>query len=309
VSRWRHYPRASQAVPTRKWQSLRYSCGSARERYARRTARRPAAVRGPRRRPRGRGCRLGAPVPGGGSRPLVPDTADLRRAYFGVGEVTPARRSAPPSESRSGGRRRQDFLVLGAVLRLSELGRHDQEIVVHFGPGEGLAELGHELTLLEVPCQDLQLFEVLHRRLAHQEAPRTLLPVLLQPLPDHLVDGLGLLWVLDVGRREALVGVGQLLAVGRLTGQHLEVVGAELPRPFQSRGDAALLVRLWALTADEVEAQLLPLLQKRRCLVLDGVEPVVGPARQLVHAEDALGVPAAGVLKHRYPLVLVRQVP
>jgi hypothetical protein len=32
LSRWRHYPRASQAGATRKEQSLRYSGGSARER-------------------------------------------------------------------------------------------------------------------------------------------------------------------------------------------------------------------------------------------------------------------------------------
>src|SRR5262249_197108 len=88
--------------------------------------------------------------------------------------------------------RRQDLLVLGVVLGVAEPGRYEEQIVVHFGPGEGLAELGNELPFFEMAGEDLELPEVLRRRLAHQVAAGALLAVLVEPLADHLVDGLGL---------------------------------------------------------------------------------------------------------------------
>ena len=44
----------------------------------------------------------------------------------------------------------QDFLVLGVVLGLAQLGRDDEQVVVHLALGEGLADLGQELAFLEV---------------------------------------------------------------------------------------------------------------------------------------------------------------
>src|SRR5262249_53918179 len=84
-----------------------------------------------------------------------------------------------------------------------------EQVVVHFGPGEGLAELGDELPLPQVAGQDLQLLEVVGRRLAHQVTARTLFAVLVQALANHFVDRFGLLRVLDVGSGEALIGVGR----------------------------------------------------------------------------------------------------
>src|SRR5262249_50396041 len=49
-----------------------------------------------------------------------------------------------PNAIQSRRRGGQDLLVLGVIFRLPELGRHDQQILIHFGLGEGLAELGDE---------------------------------------------------------------------------------------------------------------------------------------------------------------------
>ena len=62
----------------------------------------------------------------------------------------------------------------------------------------------------------------------------------------------------------------------------------------------------WPLT--KLKPSSWPCLSKVGDLVLDGLEPVVGLAGQFVGAEDALGVPALGVLEHGHPLVLVGQV-
>src|SRR5260370_24376871 len=95
--------------------------------------------------------------------------------------------TAKADESRSRRRRRQALVVFRAILRLTELGWHDQQVIVHFWFGEGLAELGGELPLLEMARQDLELLEVVSRRLAYQVAAGTLLAVLVQPLANHLV--------------------------------------------------------------------------------------------------------------------------
>src|SRR5581483_2093929 len=88
----------------------------------------------------------------------------------GAGEMLPRRRchfAATACVSRSShapgsrGRRRQDLLVLGAILGGADLGGDDEEVVVHLGLGEGLAELGHELPFLQVPQEDLELLHVL----------------------------------------------------------------------------------------------------------------------------------------------------
>src|SRR5262245_12760584 len=53
------------------------------------------------------------------------------------------------------GRGGKDLLVLGPVLGPSQLGREDHEVLAHLVLDEGLAELGEELALLQMPRQDL----------------------------------------------------------------------------------------------------------------------------------------------------------
>src|SRR5262249_44429177 len=88
-----------------------------------------------------------------GHRPIAEDRPDRAGAEPGVPVAPEGQTGAYPSR----GRRRQDLLVFGAVLGVAEFGGGDEEVVVHFGPGEGLAELGDELALLEVAGQDLEL--------------------------------------------------------------------------------------------------------------------------------------------------------
>ena len=76
----------------------------------------------------------------------------------------------------------------------------------------------------------------------------------------------------------------------------------------QRRRHPPVLVGLGPPAADEREPQRLPLLHQFRGLAAEGRDPLVGLAGQFVGAEDALGVPPLGVLEHRDPLVLVRQV-
>src|SRR5688500_17497156 len=164
----------------------------------------------------------------------------------------------PMPQSRRRGR--QDLLVLALVLRLAQLRGEDQQVVVHLGLRERLADLGDELALLEVAVQELELLEVLGGGLADEVPAGALLAVLLEPLLDDLVSGLPLFLVLgQLGRVESLVHVRQRLAEGRLAGQDLDVLVRQPPGPLQRGRGPAVFVRRGALAADEIEAERLAL--------------------------------------------------
>ena len=160
------------------------------------------------------------------------------------------------------------------------------------------------------PVQELQLVQVLLRA---PRGPGSRRAAPCGPCPAaRWIDLVRLLRLLRVLLQSASVKPsstsGTFSRVRRLALQHLDVVRRQLPGPFQRRGDRGLLVRLGPLAADEVEAEFLALLQQRRDLVLDRLEPVVGLARQVVGAEDALRRTSPGRSAASAPTVLVGQV-
>ena len=154
-----------------------------------------------------------------------------------------------------------------------------------------------------MPGQLLEPADVFRRGLPDEVTDRPILAALVEPALDHLVDRLGLFRVLEVGLSEALVDVGDLLAVGDVSLEDRDVLGRQLARPFHRRRDVAVLPWLGPLTRDEVEAEFTGPGHQRWDLRTERLEPLFAASL------NAAGRAAHAGLQHRHPRHLVGEVP
>ena len=101
--------------------------------------------------------------------------------------------------------------------------RHNDQILGHFIAGEQFTKLGNEQSRLQMAGQLLQLPHVFGRRMPHQIANRPFLPRFVESRLDDFDNRLRALHIVDIGLGEALIDIGQVLAVGRFAAQHFDV--------------------------------------------------------------------------------------